>query len=101
MYAGVHLRAEGDLARSPDWTAGRACGGPGSRPRNSLLPIAASRGAHTSGGSMATTIPAGVSSNGTTEGRASVGALVRLVPGACFGVARATQNVAFRVIGAG
>jgi hypothetical protein len=50
---------------------------------------------------MATTIAAGVSSNGTSESRVSVGAVARLVPGACFGVARATQHVAFRVIGAG
>ena len=50
---------------------------------------------------MATTIPAGVSSNGTSDGRTSVAAIARLVPGACFGVARATQHVAFRVVGAG
>jgi len=50
---------------------------------------------------MATTIPAGVPSNGTSDSRASVGTIARLVPGACFGVARATQHVAFRVVGAG
>jgi hypothetical protein len=50
---------------------------------------------------MATTIPAGVATNGTSASRASVGAFARLVPGACFGAARATQHVAFRVVGAG
>jgi hypothetical protein len=50
---------------------------------------------------MATTIPGPVSSSGTSAPSGSVAALARLVPGACFGAARATQQAAFRVAGAG
>ena len=50
---------------------------------------------------MATTIPTGVSSTGTSPANGSATAIARLVPSACFGAARATQQVAFRFIGAG
>jgi hypothetical protein len=48
---------------------------------------------------MATTIRARAASNG--EASASAASIARLVPSACFGAARATQQVAFRFIGAG
>lgn len=50
---------------------------------------------------MATTIPANVSTNGTSAANGSVAGIARLVPSACFGAARATQQVAFRFVGAG
>jgi hypothetical protein len=50
---------------------------------------------------MATTIPARDSSTDTNQASGSVAAIVRLVPSACFGAARATQQVTFRFIGAG
>jgi len=49
---------------------------------------------------MATTFPGQVSSNGSAPST-SVAAIARLVPSACFGAARATQQVAFRIAGAG
>jgi hypothetical protein len=50
---------------------------------------------------MATTVPGQVSSNGVGAPSASVATIARLVPSACFGAARATQQVAFRIAGAG
>jgi hypothetical protein len=68
---------------------------------NSLDVIAAYAAPTFIGGSMATTIPADVSSNGASQAGGSATAIARLVPSACFGAARATQHVAFRFIGAG
>jgi len=50
---------------------------------------------------MATTIPISVSSDDASTGAGSVAAIARLLPSACFGAARATQQVAFRFVGAG
>jgi len=50
---------------------------------------------------MATTIPARVTSDGTSETGSTVAAFARLIPSACFGAARATQQVASRFVGAG
>src|SRR5262245_65356968 len=49
---------------------------------------------------MATTLTAHVSSNGSAPS-GSVASIARLVPSACFGAARATQQAAFRIVGAG
>lgn len=53
------------------------------------------------GDTMATTIPVSVSSSDTSATSGSVASIARLLPGACFGAARATQQVTFRVVGAG
>jgi hypothetical protein len=50
---------------------------------------------------MATTIPDRVSSIDMNGAGGSATSIARLVPSACFGAARATQQVAFRFIGAG